>query len=151
MSFLFFLLLFSLSGCRSLNHQPLQYSRLKRNFDEKSLYQFFSQAPALQEAAQFYKVENYLKDRKEAAETLVELAPTSRREKLKKVFSQFSATYPPSVPIWIAEGKYKGKKAFILVEIWASGKEKSFKRVRLWVFDADGVNLLYALSFKKPS
>jgi len=147
--FLLFLL-FTTAGCRAAKPLPLKYLNLKNDFDEQTLYSFFSSNTSLKEAKKIFSVKENVQQREEAKLKLLELAPAEKKEKVKGVFAQFSPSSIPSVPVLIAEGRFKGKKALFLVEIWASGKEKTFSWVRLWVFEEENLRLLYALSFKNP-
>lgn len=150
-TFLFILFLsLALEGCHSAPSLPVKYLALKDNFDEQTLYNFFSSQATLKEAKEFFSVKEASNQKLKARERLIKLAPAGERERIKKVFNQFKATYPPSIPILIAKGKFKGENALILVEIWSSEKEKNFRWVRIWVFQEKNLRLLYALSFKNP-
>lgn len=150
---LIFSLLISLgtAGCRAGSSLPVKYLTLKQDFDEQTLYNFFSNLNLLKEARKFFSVKESSDQKEKAKSKLIELAPAQKKEKVKEVFAQFSSSSPPSIPILIAEGRFKGENALFLVEVWALDKEKTFRWVRLWVFQEENLRLLYALSFKNPS
>lgn len=129
---------------------PVKYLSLEDNFDEQTLYNFFSNQILLKEAKRFFSVQESVNQKLEAREQLIKLAPAGEKDKIKKIFNLFKTSRPPSIPILIAKGKFKGEKAIFLVEIWSSEKEKSFKWVRIWAFQEKSLRLLYALSFKNP-
>ncbi len=129
---------------------PVKYLSLEDNFDEQTLYNFFSNQILLKEAKRFFSVQESANQKLEAKEQLIKLAPVGEKDKIKKIFNLFKTSYPPSIPILIARGKFKDEKSIFLVEIWSSEKEKSFKWVRIWAFQEKSLRLLYALSFKNP-
>lgn len=140
----------ALSGCLQAPSKPVEYLSLKDNFDEQTLYNFFSNQTLLKEAKRFFLPKESANQKLEAREELIRLAPAGEKDKLREVFNLFKTTYPPSIPILIAKGKFKGEEALFLVEIWSSENEKSFQWVRIWAFQEKSLRLLYALSFKNP-
>lgn len=129
---------------------PVKYLSLEDNFDEKTLYNFFSNQILLKEAKRFFSVKKSANQKLKAREQLIKLAPVEKKDKIKKIFNLSKTSWPPSIPILIASGKFKGEKAIFLVEIWSSEKEESFKWVRIWAFQEKSLRLLHALSFKNP-
>jgi hypothetical protein len=146
------LLAIFLTGC-STKPKP-QFKVSQKNYSKKNINKEFVSLPIVKQAQKKYRPQQpqIAKVEKGLAEELVASAPKEIRGKLEDLIAQ---TLPPSnrspvLTLYGEQAYFEKVPSVIIFQSWGSKKENYFSYGRLWVFNSNSQELLYASSFKLP-
>ena len=137
-------------GCNALPKPQPRFISTNNNYSEEGLSEKVKKLEEVKKFSSTYttKESQGLRDKMEN-QLLGQLEKEKEKpDEIRDIFSSIhpSPTWPKALPSYIEKAKFENKDCWIIVENWGTSEDEKLIRIRIWVFEQNTLQVLFAQS-----